>query len=516
MRGREWVRLTTSLGFVNVFSILFGFLYSSAIARFYGAQASMDAYVVAIGLPDLLGSIILLTTLPTIITPIFAEAKEQGGEAEAWKITSQIVTFLLALGIAASAVVIFFTKELFPLLSPGLSGPTLAQAIRLTQLLFPTLVLSVLKSVLLAVLNLRGRFTLPSIIAVGAKAIETAILFMLGSRGTINLLVALVWFDGVFVAVVYWLLLPERRQLHLAWGWSPKLRSALGSAALLTLITFMGELHAYAYRWFGSFLPAGSISLYYYASRFMPVCLGFFSILIGRPILPTISMLCAREDWDSLRKEVRRAFKVALFILVPIILLFWAGRDAMLSVVFYHGRFNREDLTLLSRLFLYLLPGIAAQCAAALFSNVLFAGRWVAHQVLLVAIMVAVLYIGMAFGVVRWGLYGLAIATTVSSVITYFLSVWMVEWVTVPLFLMGDFFWFGRLTLAGLCFAGITRALAYALQISAWTRPWSFLVLMGIIFAVVYPACLHLLGGGEVRFLADELKDRVRQWFRPA
>src|SRR3989442_8224688 len=83
-----------------------------------------------------------------------------------------------------------------------------------------------------------------------------------------------------------------------------------------------------------------SISLYYYASKFMPLSLGFLSMLIGRTLLPTLSALSASGDCAALKAEIERAFRLALFLLVPLLSALWVGRDAMLSLLLYRVAFS--------------------------------------------------------------------------------------------------------------------------------------------------------------------------------
>src|SRR5439155_542499 len=210
--------------------------------------------------------VFLLATFPTLTAPLFADVRHRSGEAEAWRMVSQLITLLAVVGLVVSAFVYALAPPLVTVLAPGFHGDKLATTVRLTRLL------------------------------------------------------------------------------------------------LITVIGIFGQLSDYAYRWFGSFLRDGAISLYYYASKFMPLSLGFLSMLIGRTLLPTLSALSASGDWAALKAEIERAFRLALFLLVPLLSALWVGRDAMLSLLLYRGAFSDADLGTASRLVLLLLPATAA-CA---------------------------------------------------------------------------------------------------------------------------------------------------------
>src|SRR3989449_9516788 len=89
VQRRDWIRLTGSIGFVNVVTIAVGLGFQAGVARFFGATSTMDAYVVALGLPDLVGSVFLLATFPPLTAPLFADVRHRSGEAEAWRMRSE-------------------------------------------------------------------------------------------------------------------------------------------------------------------------------------------------------------------------------------------------------------------------------------------------------------------------------------------------------------------------------------------------------------------------------------------
>ena len=43
MKRRDWIRLTGSIGFVNVVTIAVGLGFQAGVARFFGATSTMDA-----------------------------------------------------------------------------------------------------------------------------------------------------------------------------------------------------------------------------------------------------------------------------------------------------------------------------------------------------------------------------------------------------------------------------------------------------------------------------------------
>src|SRR5207245_9851479 len=98
-------------------------------------------------------------------------------------------------------------------LAPRFHGDKLATTVRLRRLRFPSGILAMVRSSLMALLNIEGRLTLPYVVILVAKAVELAMLLSWGPYQAIELLVALVWFDSVVTTIVFWLLLRGRHRL---------------------------------------------------------------------------------------------------------------------------------------------------------------------------------------------------------------------------------------------------------------------------------------------------------------
>ena len=516
MRLKDWVRLTGSIGFINLVTIAVGLAFQVGVARFFGAGPTMDAYVVALGLPDLVGSVFLLATFPTLTAPLFADVRHRSGEAEAWRMVSQLITLLTLGGLLLSALVSVVAPPLVMALAPGLQGDKFATTVWLTRLLFPTVILAMLRSSLMALLNIQGRFALPYLVILVTKAAELAMLLLWGPHQVIELLVALVWFDGIVTTIVFWLLLPGRHRLRLSLGWTPAFRHALASAAMITLIGVLGQISDYAYRWFGSFLRDGAISLYYYASKFMPLSLGFLSMLIGRTLLPTLSALSAGKDWPGLKAEVERGFRVAVFLLVPLLAALWVGRDAMLSILLYRGAFSEADLEIASRLVLLLLPATAACALTSLFQVVLYAAQRLRQAATVTGTAVTLEIVLMAWLVPRFDVLGIAVAMAVSRLAVFALAVRLAESQTTSFSLWPTVPWTGRLVAAAAACVIVIRGLAAWLEVSPWRSPLFFMTIEAGVFAGLYPLGLYLLGVREVRDAVALVVGKGRAFARSA
>src|SRR5688572_25353854 len=102
----------------------------------FGAGMEANAYYAAFRLPDTLFSLIAGGALSSAMIPVLLSATAEEGEKAAWRLTSLVLTLLLA----AFAVVILIGEIFTPvfissLLAPGFDAPTTQLTVQLTRIM---------------------------------------------------------------------------------------------------------------------------------------------------------------------------------------------------------------------------------------------------------------------------------------------------------------------------------------------------------------------------------------------
>ena len=101
-------------------SRLLGAARAVVIADEYGATVELDAFWVAMRLPDLVFQLLAGATLASAFIPVYARVLQNRGEREAWRLASIVLNWVL-LGTIALAAAVFFAADLIvPALAPGL------------------------------------------------------------------------------------------------------------------------------------------------------------------------------------------------------------------------------------------------------------------------------------------------------------------------------------------------------------------------------------------------------------
>jgi putative peptidoglycan lipid II flippase len=328
------------------FSALLGAVRQVLFNAQFGAGLEANAYYAAFRLPDTLFSLIAGGALSSAMIPVLLSASQEEGGNAAWRLTSLVLTTLMA----AFAVVVALGEVFTPffvtrLLAPGFDAPTSQLTIALTRVMLIQPLILALGSVATAVLNSQNRFVLTALsIASHNVALITGILAarLVPGLGIYGPTLGVVG-GAVLQAII---LLPGLRGQ--GFRYVPGLDVA--DARLREVVRLLipnGLSVGVGY--------AGFILDTAFASR-APELAGLPAInnawlLVGLPIallgqavgqsaFPRIAAHAASLDWRQMRRTVLVALAAAVALAVPALLaLLFLGRP-VIRMLFEHGKFD--------------------------------------------------------------------------------------------------------------------------------------------------------------------------------
>jgi putative peptidoglycan lipid II flippase len=98
-----------------------------------------------------------------------------------------------------------------------------------------------------------------------------------------------------------------------------------------------------------SLLPAGTVSLLYYADRIQQLPLGVIGIAVGTALLPILSRQVRGGDEAAALSSLNRAIEYALFLTIPAALALTVSAFPIMWVLFGRGAFDIETARLASQ-----------------------------------------------------------------------------------------------------------------------------------------------------------------------
>jgi len=339
------LRKILSVSGFTLLSRLSGFVRDIVLAAALGAGALMDAFSVALRLPNHFRAIFGEGAFNQAYIPAYSRIRAQSGDAAAAGFSNRIFTLNLIVQLVLLGLALPFMPALVGLLAPGfVEDPArFSLAVTLTRITFPYLLFVTLVTLLSANLNAVDRFAaaaaapiLLNICLVGALFV--AFLFPSAAH-------AAAW--GVAAAgVLEWLLL-----------WMAARR--VGVSAALTRPRLDGEVKSF-FKAFGpavigsagvqialfadtiiaSLLPAGAYSALYYAERLYQLPLGVIAIGVGTVLLPTMSRAIAAGDAARAEAAQNHAIALTLVAAAPFVAAFLAIPELIVAALFERGRFD--------------------------------------------------------------------------------------------------------------------------------------------------------------------------------
>jgi putative peptidoglycan lipid II flippase len=421
--ARRLARSTAVFSLATAVSRVLGLVREMVSAYFFGVSGLINAFTVAIQIPNLVRALVADAALSGAFVPIFSELLEKGEKKRAWRVASTL--FWLTMLVLGGVTAVFIL--LAPLLMRpfGDPGGDFDLAVGLSRVLFPIVVLLGLSGIVVGVLNTYHHFALPALAPV-AWNLVIVLGLVLGVPRIESESGQLYLYAGVVVlGTLVQLLLPVpwlRRldgRLTLVLDWrDPAVRRVLVLMLPVTLTIGLVNVNFLVDTLFASRLldPELAPAAIDKAFRLYMLPQGIFAVAVTTVLFPTLARLAARGDTGALRRSLDGGLRQIAFLLIPAGLLSIVLAKPIVELVYQRGEFTAEDTT------------IVAQCLQAFSIGLVFNGwmlvlnrSFYAVQTNWVPTAIALAAVGLnaAFDTVfyRLGIWGIPLATSTVNVV---------------------------------------------------------------------------------------------------
>ncbi len=422
-RGRRLATAALIVASATAASRVFGYVREIATAGYFGAGADMSAFDVAFLVPATVQIIIAQAALSAALIPVFAGLLEKGQRREAWLVARTVFTMVTLIMGGLVIICIIFAPQIMPIFAPGYRGDPvmMAQIVRMTRLLFPTVVLLALTGIVASILNSFEHFTLPAVAPIFWNLIILLAIVFGHERLGVD---ALAW--GILLGTVVQLAmqLPALRGRGGRLGWSlawrnPNVRRV--GALLLPVSVSLGliNLNGVVDVQFASFLGDGGVAAMTFAFRLYQLPEALFAIAVGTVLFPTLSRLAARRDRDAFRSKITQGLRVIFFLLIPASAFMLALSEPVVRLAYEHGRFTPGNTELVASVLFFFALGSAFSGGSTLLTRGFFSlGKPWLPTTAAVGNLAVNAFLNWLF-IKRFGLGGISLSTSVVSGVTF-------------------------------------------------------------------------------------------------
>jgi putative peptidoglycan lipid II flippase len=329
-----------------------GFARDMLIAALLGAGPVADAFFVANRLPNLFRRLFGEGAFNAAFVPVFSGLLTTEGEDVARGFAEEAAAVLAFWLLILTLLGEVFMPGILHVIAAGFARDPakFALTITLARIAFPYLLLICLAALLSGVLNALDRF----VAAAAAPLLYNA--FSIGAMLALRHVLpttghALAWgvsASGVAqLGLLYWAVWRAGMRLHLPRPrLTPRMRLLLRRMAPGLVGAGITQLNLTMDTFIGSLLPAGSVSLLYYADRVNQLPLGVLGTAVGTALLPLLSRQISAGDkpgaWDS----QNRAIEYALVLTLPAAFALAIVADPIMQVLFARGAFSHHAASL--------------------------------------------------------------------------------------------------------------------------------------------------------------------------
>jgi putative peptidoglycan lipid II flippase len=341
-----------TVGMWTMASRVLGLGREIVIADIMGTLPIADAFFVALKLPNLFRRLFGEGAFNAAFVPSISTVLHQDGEAAAANFAGE-ATAVMIFWLGALTVVGELTMPwLLVVLAPGFAANhgKFDLAVSLSRIMFPYLFFICLTAMFSGVLNAMGRFTAAAAAPLLFNILSVAAIFILGPYVP-NAAYAMAWGVSVSGVAQMGLLIWAMRRAGMRFT-VPRPRL---TARMRALFRRMGpgllgagvtQLNVSIDIIIGTLLPAGSVSILYYADRINQLPLGVIGTAAGTALLPAMTRHIARGETAGAIEALNRALESVLMLTLPAAIGLAIAAKPVLDILLVRGKFSPHDAVL--------------------------------------------------------------------------------------------------------------------------------------------------------------------------
>lgn len=428
MWQRLWYKINNSvtggaliIAFFSLLAKIFGLLRERLIAHNFGASELSDIYYSAFRLPDLIFNTLVLGALTSAFIPVFQRAwfndKDYG-----LKLSNSVLNlFLFFVGVLVVLAYIF-SPQIMPLITPGFSDWQMNEVINLSRVMLISVLFFVASNLVGGILNSFKKFFSFSLAASFYNiGIIIGILFFYPEFGLIGLAY------GVLLGALMHLLVQLPEAYKNGWHYQLILKIDSNLKRILklmlprTLGLAAGQINLIVITMIASTLTAGSIAVFNLANNLQSLPVSLFAVSLAVAVFPTFTQAVNEKNPELFSQNFSRSFRRILFLLIPISILIVVLRAQIVRVILGSGAFDWDNTYQTAQALGIFSISIFAQGLIPLLARSFYAYEDTKTP-MSISIFSIILNIILSWYLAKYyGVYGLALAFSVSSIINMML-----------------------------------------------------------------------------------------------
>lgn len=369
-----------ALSCVTLLSRVLGLVREMTKAAFLGTGPLADAFGIAFQLPNLFRRLFAENSVSVAFIPTFRAAIEQGDDKNTQNFVSATLTLVTFLTAAVTVLGMAATPLLIHIFYGSQDAATMPEAMLLTRIMFPYLVVVSIAALFQGILNGENVFAPSGFAPVLFNSCVITFTYVLAPcmENSARAMAVGVMIGGAAQAA--WQL-PSVLRTKWRISFAP-IKAAFtnrGTRRVMALVgpTIIG-MAAYQVNDIVSSALAkragvGVYSALQYSLRLQELVLGIFAVSVGSVILPNLSAYAARKEAGEFTSLLSTALKVVTVVTVPVTFFSLVCGKEIVSLVYRAGGFNEESVRMTLAVFRFHIAGLAFIALSRILSPAFYA-----------------------------------------------------------------------------------------------------------------------------------------------
>lgn len=329
-----------------VLSRALGLVREIVIAGQFGTSASMDAYVAAFRIPDLLFNLVAGGALASAFIPPFSKLLTEGDVKGSWRLATQVINLVFVVVAALCAAAAIFAEPLVQLtVGRGFAPPEQQLTTSLMRLMLITPAVFAVSGIVMGILNAHQEFLLPAAAPVMYNlSIIAGALLLAPTMGVFGLAIGVV--AGSFLHLLVqtpWLIRNKIEYTPRLGIRDPGVRHVVQLVIPRTFGIAAVQLNFLVNTILASTLVTGSLAALNYAFLLILLPIGVIAQSIATVLFPMFARMFAADDLNGLRRAFSTGFRVTLFLTVPATIGLMLLARPIVQILLQRGAFTAQS-----------------------------------------------------------------------------------------------------------------------------------------------------------------------------
>lgn len=478
--------------FISLVAKIIAFARELLLSYFFGAGTVSDVFILSMTIPVTIFGFVA-TGITSGFIPMYQKAKINSGKQRALFFTNNVINVLLVFCLLITALYFVFPKPILMMFAKGFDDTTIETAQVFTNYSIFAIFLTSIITVLTGYLQINDNIKITALVSVPLNL--GIIIAIIISHYLNNIYILPAGFlISSFIQFLFIVILCIRNGFKYSIKLNLKdeyLRLFIANAGMLILSGSLQQINQLIDRTLASTVSVGGLSLLEYGNKINDFAMGMTIIPISSAIFPLMTK--SKDNNDELGKSLIEGINISSLIIIPVSVLIIVFSEVIVKIIYYRGAFSAEDVLQTSGIVMAYGIGLIAFSLRSIFLNCFYATGDVKKPMINSSIGIVCNIILNFILLKLCGLKGLALATSISAVITVILLYIPLKKRLAKLNTMSILFRIVMLYIISVVL-GVGALFVYNILFSIWGSLYISFGLAFVIFAILYLVITMLLG----------------------